>query len=127
FLSHVARARAGFRRAILLRFRVITSLFDRTDVRALAGHVEATFIALVAAIVVWRIVIALIDRFFARRFISTHLPRVATFSTLLKSIVSLVVVVAGVLTLLNIWSVDVAPAVWSAGFVTAGLAFGSQN
>ena len=106
---------------------MITQPFDRPDVRALLGHVEATVIALVVAIVVWRLAIAVIDRFYKRRFISSHLPRVATFVTLSKSIVGLVIVIAGALTLLNIWSVDVAPAVWSAGFVTAALAFGSQN
>jgi len=119
--------RAGFRRALLLRFRVITQPLDRPDVRALAGHVEATIIAVLAAVVVWRISIAFIDRFYKRRFISAHLPRIATFCTLSKSIVGLIVVVAAVLSLLNIWSVDVAPAVWSAGFITAALAFGSQN
>jgi len=106
---------------------VITQPLDSPDVSALAGHVEATIIALVVAIVVWRVVNALIDRFYQRRFISSHLPRVATFCTLSKSIVGLLVVIIAGLTLLNIWSVDVTPAVWSAGFVTAALAFGSQN
>ena len=95
--------------------------------RALGGHVEATVIALVVAIVVWRGFILFIDRFFARRFVSMHLPRVLTFCTLSKSIVGLVVIVVLVLTLLNIWAVDVTPAVWSAGFITAAVAFGSQN
>ena len=106
---------------------MITQPLDRPDVRALAGHVEATIIALLIAVVVWRVINALIDRFYQRRFISAQLPRVATFCTLSKSIVGLLVVVIGSLTLLNIWSVDVTPAVWSAGFVTAALAFGSQN
>ena len=106
---------------------MITQPLDRPDVRALAGHIEATVIALLVAIVVWRVAIALIDRFYERRFISSHMPRIATFLTLSKSIVGLIVVVAGTLTLLNIWSVNVTPAVWSAGFVTAALAFGSQN
>lgn len=106
---------------------MITQPLDNPDVRALAGHVEATIIALLIAIVVWRVVNALIDRFYERRFMSAHLPRVATFCTLSKSIIGLLVVVIGSLTLLNIWSVDVTPAVWSAGFVTAALAFGSQN
>ena len=106
---------------------MITQPLDSPDVGALAGHVEATIIALVVAIVVWRVVNALIDRFYQRRFISSQLPRVATFCTLSKSIVGLLVVIIAGLTLLNIWSVDVTPAVWSAGFVTAALAFGSQN
>lgn len=106
---------------------MITTQIGQTDVRALGGHVEATVIALFVAIVVWRGVLFLIDRFFARRFLSMHMPRVATFCTLSKSIIGLVVIVASVLTLLNIWSVDVTPAVWSAGFITAAVAFGSQN
>lgn len=106
---------------------MITQPLDRPDVRVLGGHIEATVIVLLVAIVVWRVVIALIDRSYKRRFISSHMPRIATFATLSKSIVGLVVVIAGALTLLNIWSVNVTPAVWSAGFVTAALAFGSQN
>lgn len=112
---------------ILLRFRVITTPLDPTDVRVLGGHVEATFIALAVAIVVWRGFILIIDRFYKRRFLSAHMPRVATFCTLSKSVVGLVVIVATSLTLLNIWSVNVTPAVWSAGFITAAIAFGSQN
>jgi moderate conductance mechanosensitive channel len=106
---------------------VITTPLDPTDLRALGGHVEATLIALIVAIVVWRGSIVLIDRSYKRRFVSTHMPRVATFVTLSRSVIGLVVIVALTLTLLNIWSVDVTPAVWSAGFITAALAFGSQN
>lgn len=84
-------------------------------------------ITLIAAILVWRIALALIDRFFARRFVSSFVPRVATFCTLAKSIIGLVIIVGGLLELLNVWSVNVTPAVWSAGFITAGLAFGSQT
>jgi len=106
---------------------VIAPQLDSADFRALVGHLEATIVALALAIVVWRVALAVVDRVFARRFISTHLPRVATFSTLSKSVVGLLVLVAGALALLNVWSVDVVPAVWSAGFITAALAFGSQN
>ncbi len=105
----------------------MTTTFAQTDYRVLAGHLEATAIALAIAFVVWRIAIALTDRFFARRFVSRYLPRVATFCTLSKSMIGLVIIVLAVLELLNIWTVNVAPAVWSAGFVTAALAFGSQN
>ena len=82
---------------------------------------------LVAAFLFWRIALAVIDRFFTRHFVSRFMPRVATFCTLAKSIVGLLIVVAGTLELLNIWAVNVAPAVWSAGIITAALAFGSQT
>ena len=100
---------------------------SQPDVRVLAGHVEATVITIVAAFVLWRIALALIDRFFARRFVSRYMPRVATFCTLSKSVVGLLIILAGSLELLNVWAVDTAPAVWSAGVVTAALAFGSQT
>jgi moderate conductance mechanosensitive channel len=106
---------------------VTTAAFDQPDVRALAGHFEATVVTLVAAFLLWRIALAVIDRFFARRFVSRYMPRVATFSTLAKSIVGLVILAAGTLELLNVWAVNTTPAVWSAGFITAALAFGSQT
>jgi small-conductance mechanosensitive channel len=101
--------------------------FDQAGVRALAGHIEATAIAIVAAFALWRIVLAIIDRFFARRFVSRFVPRVTTFAALSKSVSGLIILVIAGLELLNIWSVDVVPAVWSAGIVTAALAFGSQT
>lgn len=94
---------------------------------SLIGHLEGTAIAIVVAFVVWRLAFAAIDRFFGRRFVSRFIPRVSTFSSLTKSIVSLVVVVALILVLLNIWAVNVAPAIWSAGILTAALAFGAQT
>ena len=105
----------------------MTTALTQTDVRVLALHLEGTVIALAVAFLVWRIAIALTDRFFARRFVSNYLPRVATFCTLAKSLIGLLVIVIVVLELLNIWTVNVTPAVWSAGFITAALAFGSQN
>jgi moderate conductance mechanosensitive channel len=89
-------------------------------------EIVSTAAALVLAILAWRIVYALIDRFYGRRFVSRFIPRVNTFSQLSKSITSFVIFVALVLVLLNIWEVNVAPAVWSAGIVTAALAFGAQ-
>jgi small-conductance mechanosensitive channel len=100
---------------------------DQPDVRALVGQFEATLVTLAAAFVLWRIALLIIDRFYARRFVSRFMPRVATFCTLSKSIVGLVIIVVGMLELLNVWAVDVVPAVWSAGIVTAALAFGSQT
>jgi len=106
---------------------VTLAAFDQSDVRALAGHFEGTAVTIAAAFLVWRIALALIDRFFARRFVSRLMPRVATFCTLAKSMVGILIMLAGTLELLNVWAVDVVPAVWSAGFVTAALAFGSQT
>lgn len=100
---------------------------DQPDVRALIGHIEATAVTLVAAIVLWSLSLAAVNRFFARRFVSKFIPRVATFFTLTRSLIGAVVVAIAVLVLLNIWSVNVTPAVWSAGIVTAALAFGAQT
>ncbi|MBC5826460.1 MAG: mechanosensitive ion channel family protein [Candidatus Eremiobacteraeota bacterium] len=91
-----------------------------------AGHLAITIVASIGAFLAWRLAVATIDRFFARRFISRLIPRVATFSSLAKSIAAVVVVAALALLLLNIWSVNVAPALWSAGIITAAFAFGAQ-
>jgi len=93
----------------------------------LASRLQWTVLIIAVAIVVWRVALALIARLFARRFVSAHVPRVATFSTLSKSLVAAIVLVSAALAFLSVWDVDVTPAVWSAGFVTAALAFGSQN
>jgi moderate conductance mechanosensitive channel len=100
---------------------------QQSDIRALVEHAEATLIELVVAFAVWRLALAAIDRIFARRFVSRFVPRVSTFCTLTKSIVGLIVVLVAAIGLLHVWSVDVTPAVWSAGFITAALAFGSQT
>ena len=121
------RCGAGFPIAVLLRFRVTLTSFDRPDVRALAGHVEATALTIVVAFALWWIAIAIIDRFYERRFASKLSPRVATFYSLSKSVVGITILVVGALELLNLWAVNVVPAVWSAGFITAALAFGSQT
>jgi len=93
----------------------------------LLNHVYATAIAIVAAFLLWRLGVAVVDRFFARRFVARYIPRVATYANLVKSILRAVVLVALLLLVLNIWSVDVVPAVWSAGVITAVLAFGAQT
>jgi len=88
-------------------------------------HMLETGIGLVIAFIVWRLSEAAIDRFFAQRFLLRH-PRASTYISPLKSIVRFVLFVTLVLVLLGIWSVNVAPAVWSAGAITAVLAFGAQ-
>jgi moderate conductance mechanosensitive channel len=50
-----------------------------------------------------------------------------TFGALVKSATAAIILVASGLVLLDIWGVDVTPEVWSAGIVTAGLAFGAQS
>jgi small-conductance mechanosensitive channel len=93
----------------------------------LLNHVYATIIAIVVAYLLVRLAAAIIDRFFARRFVARYIPRVATYSNLAKSAIRGLTVIALVLVVLNIWSVDVVPAVWSAGVITAVLAFGAQT
>lgn len=84
-----------------------------------------TAIALVVAFVVWRLAIAAIDRFFARRLLLRH-PRVTTYLSPVKSLVGIVIFIALLLAVLNVWSVNIGPAIWSAGAITAVLAFGAQ-
>jgi small conductance mechanosensitive channel len=91
-----------------------------------ARELLASIIALAVTFIVWRLGYAITDRFFSRRFVSRFIPRVKTFSELTKSIISFIVVLAAILVLLNIWAVNVTAAVWSAGIVTAALAFGAQ-
>jgi small conductance mechanosensitive channel len=99
---------------------------EAADAREFLHHVQLTAIALAVAFVVWRVLNAGIDRFFARRFVARLLPRVATISSLSKSLGGFVVLIALALLLMNVWAINVAPAVWSAGIVTAALAFGAQ-
>ena len=84
-------------------------------------------IALVVAALLWRLAYAAVDRFFGRRFVSRFVPRVATFSRFTKSLITLLVAIALILTELAIWRIDITAGVWSAGIVTAALAFGAQT
>jgi small-conductance mechanosensitive channel len=84
-----------------------------------------TLIALVVGFIVWRLCFAAIDRFFAKRLLLRH-PRVKTYLSPIKSIISGIIILVVALVLLRIWNVDIAPAVWSAGAITAVLAFGAQ-
>lgn len=94
--------------------------------QVVAAHGEVTLIALVVAFLLWRLSIAVVDRIFARRFIARFIPRVATFRGLAASTAGFIWLVVLALVLLNVWDVNVQPAVWSAGIVTAALAFGAQ-
>lgn len=85
-----------------------------------------TAIALVVSFIVWRLCIAAIDRFFARRPLMRQHPRVATYVGPAKSIVGVAILLTLALVLLNIWHVNVGPAILSAGAITAVLAFGAQ-
>jgi small conductance mechanosensitive channel len=84
-----------------------------------------TAIALVVGFVVWRLTYAAIDRFFARRLLLRH-PRISTYLAPIKSITGFIVFLVIGLVLLNIWNVNIGPAIWSAGAITAVLAFGAQ-
>jgi len=91
----------------------------------LSKHAIESAIAIVAAFVVCRLAYAALDRFFARRLLLRH-PRSSTYVSPVKSLTGLVIFVALIFVLLNIWSVNIGPALWSAGVVTAALAFGAQ-
>lgn len=96
------------------------------EVREIIARTWTTAIAVVVAFIAWRLAIAAVDRAFARRFVSRFIPRIQTFKSLSKSLAGVVILIALALILLNIWAVNVTPAVWSAGIVTAALAFGAQ-
>ena len=103
----------------------VTQNAQASQQHELYTHVIESAVALVIAFVVWRLACAAIDRFFARRFLSRH-PRATTYVAPVKTLAGFVTLLALVLILLNIWSVNVSPALWSAGVVTAALAFGAQ-
>lgn len=88
-------------------------------------HAIESAIALAAAFIAWRLARAAIDRFFARKFLSRH-PRSSTYVVPVKSLTSFIILFGLALVLLNIWAVNIGPALWSAGVVTAALAFGAQ-
>lgn len=85
-----------------------------------------TLAALLIAFVAWRLIEAGITRFYARRFISRFIPRVSTYVGVTKSIVGLIIFFALVLEILNIWQVDVTPALWSAGVLGVVIGVGAQ-
>lgn len=85
-----------------------------------------TVIAFVVAFIVWRLAIAAITKFYARRFVSRVIPRVSTYASLTKSFAGAIVLILLTLELLNIWRINVAPALWSAGVIGVVLGFGAQ-
>lgn len=85
-----------------------------------------TIIAIVVAFLLWRLIIAGITRFYARRFVSRLLPRVSTYAGVSKSLTGLIILVALLLFVLNVWHVDVAPALWSAGVIGIVIGVGAQ-
>jgi small-conductance mechanosensitive channel len=85
-----------------------------------------TIIAIVVAFVVWRLLEAVITRFYARRFVSRLLPRVSTYAGVTRSVTGLVIFVVALLVVLDIWHLDVAPALWSAGVVGIVIGVGAQ-
>jgi small-conductance mechanosensitive channel len=96
------------------------------NVDAFASRLWDSFIAVALTLVVWRLATLAIDRLFVRRFAGRFIPRAITFGALCKSTATVLAVIAALLALLHIWGMDITPAIWSAGIVTAGLAFGAQ-
>ncbi len=85
-----------------------------------------TIIAIVVAFLLWRLVEAVITRFYARRFVSRLLPRVSTYAGVTRSISGLIIFATLLLVVLHIWHIDVAPALWSAGVVGIVIGVGAQ-
>jgi moderate conductance mechanosensitive channel len=85
-----------------------------------------SLVAILIAIVVWRLAEAGITKFYARRFVSRFIPRVPTYASLTKKLSSAVIFFILALELLNIWKVNVAPAIWSAGALSIVIGIGAQ-
>ena len=86
-----------------------------------------SLIAVIIAFLAWRLCDAAITRFFARRFVSRFIPRVATYASLTKSILGVLIAYILVLSLLHIWQINIVPALWSAGVISVVLGFGAQS
>jgi moderate conductance mechanosensitive channel len=85
-----------------------------------------TGIAILVAFIAWRLIDAVITRFYARRFVSRFIPRVSTYTGVTKSAAGLLIFIVIVLTILNVWHVNVAPALWSAGVLGVVIGVGGQ-
>lgn len=85
-----------------------------------------SLITFVVAFLLWRLSIAGITKFYARRFVSRFIPRVPTYASITKSIVAALIWIAAAIELLHIWKVDVTPALWSAGLFSVVIAIGAQ-
>lgn len=87
----------------------------------------ATVIAIVVAFLLWRLIEAGITKFYARRFASRIIPRVSTYFGITRSISSVLIFFFLILELLNIWRVNVAPALYSAGVIGIVIGVGAQS
>lgn len=87
----------------------------------------ATVIAIVVAFLLWRLIDAGITKFYARRFASRFIPRVSTYFGVSRSISGVLIFFFLALELLNIWRVNVAPALWSAGALGIVIGVGAQS
>jgi moderate conductance mechanosensitive channel len=85
-----------------------------------------TGIAIVIAFVLWRLIVAAITRFYARRFVSRFIPRLSTYSSITKSIAGAVIFIALALEILNVWHVNVLPALGAAGILGIVIGVGAQ-
>lgn len=92
----------------------------------LGAHWVQSLITIVVALLLWRLSIAGITKFYARRFVSRFIPRVPTYASITKSIVGAFLLVIAVIELLHIWKVDITPALWSAGLFSVVIAIGAQ-
>ncbi len=115
--------RAGERTS--LHWRVKANTVEQFEQIAHTRWAQSLF-AFVIAFIIWRVIDAGITRFFARRFVSKFIPRVATYASLTKSLSTVVIAFALVLTLLSIWNINVVPALWSAGVLSIVLGLGAQ-
>jgi len=83
-------------------------------------------IALALAFIVWRLIVAAIERFYARRFVSRIIPRISTYKSLTRSLAGVLIFYIIGIELLHIWAVNITPALWSATVLSAVIAFGAQ-
>jgi moderate conductance mechanosensitive channel len=86
-----------------------------------------TGIAIVIAFIVWRLSDAAITRFYARRFVSRFISRVSTYAGITKSLASAFIFIGLLLEILNVWRVNIAPALGAAGVLGIVIGFGAQS
>ena len=93
---------------------------------ALATRWLPSLVALAVAVILWRLSDAAVTRFYARHFVSRLIHRVPTYASLTKSFAGLLIFFFLILELLNIWDVNVIPALWSAGAISVVIGIGAQ-
>jgi len=85
-----------------------------------------SLITIVIAFLLWRLSIAGITKFYARRFVSRFIPRVPTYASIPIAFFGALIIFGCVVELLRKRKVDGTRALWSAGLFSVVIAIGAQ-